>query len=61
MLIVAVFAVLLAGQALRGLGDRLEHGEGYSGTARSAVAVTPGVHPKQGQLDVGECSSSAVR
>jgi hypothetical protein len=49
----------LAGQAQRGLGDRLEHDEGYAQAARAAVAVAAGVHPGHRKLDVVERSPSA--
>jgi hypothetical protein len=50
---------LLAGRAHGGCRNRLEHDEGDGDAAYAAAAVVAGVHPRQGQLDVGEGSSSA--
>jgi hypothetical protein len=57
--LLGVFTEPLAGQAQRGLRNRLEHHERDAGTAYPAVAVVAGAHPGQGQLDVGERSSGA--
>jgi hypothetical protein len=54
-----VVARPMAAQAQRGLGDRLEHGEGDVGTARTAAAVVAGPDPGQRKLDVVERAPGA--